>query len=468
MATPVIMPRQGQTVESCVITQWHKQVGDSVSAGDVLFSYETDKAAFDEVSPADGILLARYFEENDDVPVLTTVCVVGQKGEDISALSPGRAAVSAPEGTPASATEAAPATAPGGTPAPASEASPVPAPGAAQTPASGAALGPEATVGSGSPADDGGRVRISPRARSLAERAKIDYKDATASGPAGRIIERDIISLISERAATHPVTSARPERPAQPAASLPQGQASAPVPSAPSTPAAAYEEIKLSNMRKRIAEAMYRSLSTTAQLTLHSSFDASDILAYRKRLKEAKADDPVSSINITHMILYAVSRTLLSHRSLNAHLLDDKMLLWNHVNLGIAVDTDRGLMVPTVFEADRKSLTQIAMEAKQLADACRTGSLSPDYLQNGTFTVTNLGALGVEYFTPVLNPPQTAILGVGSIVQRIKETEDAIEPYPAIGLSLTFDHRAVDGAPAARFLQELKDNLENFSVLLAR
>jgi pyruvate dehydrogenase E2 component (dihydrolipoamide acetyltransferase) len=144
------------------------------------------------------------------------------------------------------------------------------------------------------------------------------------------------------------------------------------------------------------------------------------------------------------------------------------MLLWNHVNLGIAVDTERGLMVPTLLEADQKSLTEIAMEAKRLADACRAGSISPDYLQNGTFTVTNLGALGVEYFTPVLNPPQTAILGVGTVVQRIRETEDGVEYYPAIGLSLTFDHRAVDGAPAARFLQELKDNLENLSVLLAR
>jgi pyruvate dehydrogenase E2 component (dihydrolipoamide acetyltransferase) len=446
MATPVIMPRQGQTVESCIITEWHKEVGATVSAGDVLFSYETDKAAFDEVSPAEGILLARYFEENDDVPVLTTVCVIGQEGEDISAFAPGGAAVSAPEAVLASA--------PQGIPVSASEETPAPTPQAAD----------------GSPAaGDPGRIRISPRAKSLAVRAKIDHKDATPSGPAGRIIERDIVSLISERAATHPVTIARPEAPVRPTTGLLEGQASAvSVPQGPPTPGAAYEEIKLSNMRRRIAEAMHRSLSTTAQLTLHSSFDASDILAYRKRLKGAKADDPVSSVNMTHMILYAVSRTLLNHRSLNAHLLDDSMLLWNHVNLGIAVDTERGLMVPTLLEADQKSLTEIAMEAKRLADACRAGSISPDYLQNGTFTVTNLGALGVEYFTPVLNPPQTAILGVGTVVQRIRETEDGVEYYPAIGLSLTFDHRAVDGAPAARFLQELKDNLENLSVLLAR
>ena len=424
MATPVIMPRQGQTVESCVITQWHKQVGDSVSAGDVLFSYETDKAAFDEVSPADGILLARYFEENDDVPVLTTVCVIGQQGEDISSLSPGGAPVSAAEGASVSTAEGTPAAAPAGTP--------VPAPGTAAAPGSEGAPAPAlgATDRTGSLADDSGRVRISPRAKSLAERARIDYRDAAPSGPAGRIIERDIAGLISERAATHPVTSPRQETPARPATGLLEGQArAAGVPQASPSPAGAFEEIKLSNMRKRIAEAMYRSLSTTAQLTLHSSFDASDILAYRKRLKDAKADDPVSSVNVTHMILYAVSKTLLNHRSLNAHLLDDRMLLWNHVNLGIAVDTDRGLMVPTLFEADRKSLIQIAMEAKQLADACRTGSIGPDYLQNGTFTVTNLGALGVEYFTPVLNPPQTAILGVGSIVQRIKGTEDGVEPY---------------------------------------
>lgn len=470
MATPVIMPRQGQTVESCVITQWHKAVGDSVSEGEVLFSYETDKAAFDEASPVSGTLLARFFDEGDDVPVLTNICVIGQQGEDISKFVPSGAGASPSPGEdkpePVQSDER-------------EEPASVQLAGSEKLETLSASPALDASSVAGVELGSEGRVRISPRAKSLAETAKIDYKDATPSGPAGRIIERDIVSLISERASTHPAASERLATAAQPApclleaqassVSVPQGPPTTATAAAPATPAAAgYVEVKLSNIRKHIAEAMQRSLSTTAQLTIHNSFDASDILAYRRRLKEANADEAVRSINITHMILYGVSRTLLNHRDLNAHLIDDKMLLWNHVNLGIAVDTERGLMVPTVFGADRKSLTEIAMEAKRLVDACRTGSISPDELQNGTFTVTNLGALGVEYFTPVLNPPQTAILGVGTVVQRVRETEKGVEYYPAIGLSLTFDHRAVDGAPAARFLRELKDNLQDFSVLLAR
>lgn len=434
MATPVIMPRQGQTVESCIITQWHKAIGDSISAGDVLFSYETDKAAFDEVSPLEGFMLARFFEEGDDVPVLTNVCIIGQKDEDISEFAPlsAEAAASPGEAEPGQSVK----------------------PDESQTPPTSVATAAPGVAGTDRGSD--GRLRISPRAKSLAGKAKIDYKHAAPSGPSGRIIERDITSLIQARANAFPVTDAL-EQPA-----------GVPVPQDPGEQTSvAYEEVRLTNMRKRISEAMHASLSAAAQLTIHSSFDATDILAYRKKLKEAE-DDKLRGINITHMVLYAVSKTLLNHRDLNAHLLDDRMLLFNHVNLGVATDTERGLMVPTIFDADEKSLADIADETKRLAGACRTGSISPDYLQGGTFTVTNLGALGVECFTPVLNVPQTAILGVNTTVQRARETGEGIAHYPAIGLSLTFDHRAVDGAPAARFLQELKRNLEGFSVLLAQ
>jgi len=166
--------------------------------------------------------------------------------------------------------------------------------------------------------------------------------------------------------------------------------------------------------------------------------------------------------------LYAVSRTLLNHKELNAHFMDDKMLLFNTVNLGVAVDTERGLMVPTIFNAERKSLNEISKEAKVLISECQKGTINPDLLKGGSFTVTNLGTLDIESFTPVLNPPQTGILGVNTIVQRVKEVNGEYVYYPAMGLSLTFDHRALDGAPAARFLKELKTNLENFTVMLAK
>jgi pyruvate dehydrogenase E2 component (dihydrolipoamide acetyltransferase) len=241
---------------------------------------------------------------------------------------------------------------------------------------------------------------------------------------------------------------------------------------APSSPVSitdpAYEEVKVPHIRKVIAKAMHQSLASTAQLTLNASFDATDLLNYRKKLKEAKERLGLENITLNDMILFAVSRTLLNHKDLNAHFLDDKVRYFKNVNLGVAIDTERGLMVPTVFGAERMSLNDISAQAKRLAADCKAGTINPDLLKNGSFTVTNLGTLDIESFTPVLNPPQTGILGVNTIVQRAREVNGNYEFYPAMGLSLTFDHRAVDGAPAARFLKELKTNLENFSVMLAR
>jgi pyruvate dehydrogenase E2 component (dihydrolipoamide acetyltransferase) len=213
---------------------------------------------------------------------------------------------------------------------------------------------------------------------------------------------------------------------------------------------------------------MYNSLSSTAQLTLNASFDATSILNFRKKLKENKERMDLENITINDIILFAVSRTLLKHKELNAHLIDDKMLIFNNVHLGVAVDTERGLMVPTLFNSNLKSLNDIAKQSKALIEQCQTGTINPDYLKGGTFTITNLGTLGIESFTPVLNPPQTGILGVNTIVQAVKQVDGEYIHYPSMGLSLTFDHRALDGAPAAKFLQQLKFNLENFETLLVK
>ena len=176
----------------------------------------------------------------------------------------------------------------------------------------------------------------------------------------------------------------------------------------------------------------------------------------------------LANITLNDMVLYAVSRVLLNHRSLNAHYLDDTMRFFNTVNLGIAVDTDRGLLVPTVFGAEKLTLNGLSRAAKSVITEAQQGTISPDKLKGGTFTVTNLGSLGIESFTPVINPPQTGILGVDTITRRIKEVNGEDVSYPAMGLSLTFDHRALDGAPAAKFLKELCFALENFDLLLAK
>lgn len=462
MATPVIMPRQGQSVESCIIGKWHKQVGDEVKTGDLLFTYETDKATFDEAAKTDGTMLAVFFEEGDDVPCLMNVCVIGQPGESFAAFNPNgeTAAVSA---------------------APAEDVS-----AAAETEIEKDTSEKPVTAEAGEmPA------AISPRARILAEKVGADLRFALSSGPKGRVIERDVLELIASgklatsaagkgysadlngtgiggRVTTADINAGVPS--SEPETAPVSAPVSAPISAVPES----YTQ-KHSNIRKVIARSMQASLSSMAQLTLNTSFDASDVLALRAKLKKAgeaglKAEqgfnlaENVPTLN--DIILYAASRVLSRHPSCNAHYDDEKMTFFNHVHMGVAVDTARGLMVPTVFNSDLMSLSALSAEVKSAVAACQTGTINPDALRGGTFTVTNLGTMGIESFTPVINPPQTCILGVDTIMTRVREAGGELKGYPAMGLSLTFDHRALDGAPAAKFLKDLVKTLENFSLLL--
>ncbi len=469
MATAVIMPKQGQSVESCIIGKWHKREGDPVAVGEILFTYETDKAAFEETAKVDGILLGVFFLEGDDVPCLTTVCAIGQPGEDVASLRPG------------SATSAgAPSVLPAATAAPA-----VSIPSAAPAPAAPAAAAPSASAKPD---------RISPRAENLAERTGADLRFAEGTGPAGRVIERDVRRLVDEgRLATPAAQTAYANMPGALEGTGFGGRVSTADLAAPvfttisQTPVAAaavpvtdgpeFVEEKLPNIRKVIAKAMHQSISSMAQLTLDTSFDATEILSLRAKWKKARESGLTESLGLAvaaanptlnDIILFAVSRVLKNHRSCNAHFFDDRMVTFNRVHLGMAVDTPRGLMVPTIFNADLLDLAGIAREARAVADACQKGTVVPDQLKGGTFTITNLGTLGIESFTPVINPPQTCILGVNTLVTRVKDVDGRAVPYQAMTLSLTFDHRALDGAPAARFLKDLKAALENFPLLLMR
>jgi pyruvate dehydrogenase E2 component (dihydrolipoamide acetyltransferase) len=439
MATPVIMPRQGQSVESCVIGTWHKEKGDKVSVGDILFTYETDKATFEEEAKVEGIFLERFFEEGDDVECLKNVCVIGKEGESVEEFWPDNS---------------------GGQET---------ADGRRQTTAD--VSGAEAPLPLSSPAipaehTDEGKVPISPRARRLAETTGADIRHAVPSGVNNRIMEGDIQAVIQQgHIATRPAQGSNVKGvigtgiggrvttfDAMQAPPKSRGQ------SATNTPE--HEEVKLSNVRKVIAKSMHASLTNSAQLTLHSSFDASDILDFRKKLKTAAEKMAQPNVSVTDIIIYAVSRTLLKHRNINAHFMGESMRLFNRSHIGIAVDTSRGLLVPTLFNTDEMTLFEVAKNTKELFDKCKQGSVVPDLLKNATFTISNLGTMGIESFTPVLNPPQVGILGVCSIVERTRSGK----PYSAMGLSLTFDHRALDGADAARFLKDLVDYLELFSV----
>ncbi len=442
MATVVIMPRQGQSVESCIITAFNKKVGDAVDAGEVLFSYETDKSSFDEPAPVAGKILAIFREEGDDVPCLENVLVIGNDGEDVSAFAP-----KAEEAAPAPAAEVAPEAAK-------AEAAPV----------------AEAV----STANAGGEFAISPRARLLAEKTHADLLKAVPTGPNGRIIERDVQKLVDmgltvSSAAKDGYTSAVEGSGISGKVVLSDLNAPAAAIEAVATATVAeYEDVKLPNIRKVIAKSMHQSLSTMAQLTLNTSFDATKLMALRASLKGGAEKMGLGNITLNDMVLYAVSRVLLNHKDLNAHYLDDTMRYFTNVNLGVAVDTPRGLMVPTVFAANKMSLNEISKSAKVVINAAQEGTINPDLLKGASFTVTNLGSLGIESFTPVINPPQTGILGVDTITKRIKEVNGEDVTYPAMGLSLTFDHRALDGAPAAKFLKELVFALENFDLLLAK
>ena len=442
MANTIIMPRQGQSVESCIITAWQKKKGDTVSVGDILFSYETDKSAFDEPSQFAGTILEVLVSEGDVVPCLDPVCIIGEAGEDISALIPGAAA----------------------------EAEEAPAETAAEEtkPAEAAATVSESA---------GERVFISPRARLLALKTGVDMTKVVSTGPHGRIIERDIdkaldAGYLASTEAVESFLAGKPMPVEEPAAE------EAPVIAAPAVkeeitvPAAAaaddlraYDEEPLSNVRKVIAKAMHASLSEMAQLTLNSSFDATNLLAYRAKLKASGEALGLSKISINDMVLYAVARVLPDYPEINANLVDNTFRKFKHANVGMAVDTDRGLLVPVIFGAEKMSLAEVSAQAKSLAAKAREGKCSPDEMSGGSFTVSNLGSLGVESFTPVINPPQTAILGVCCTTNKLNADGKV---YPAMGLSLTFDHRAVDGAPAARFLKDVCDALENFDLLLAK
>ena len=300
-----------------------------------------------------------------------------------------------------------------------------------------------------------------------------------STGPHGRIIERDIDKALDEGylASTEAVESFLAGKPMPveepvvieaPVTEAPAVKEEVTVPASPapvSDDLRAYDEEPLSNVRKVIAKAMHASLSDMAQLTLNSSFDATSLLAYRAKLKASGEALGLSKISINDMVLYAVARVLPNHPEINANLVDNTFRKFRHANVGMAVDTERGLLVPVIFGAEKMSLAEVSAQAKSLAAKARDGKLTPDEMSGGSFTVSNLGSLGVESFTPVINPPQTAILGVCCTTNKLNADGKV---YPAMGLSLTFDHRAVDGAPAARFLKDVCDALENFDLLLAK
>ena len=449
MAELVIMPKQGQSVESCIITEWHKKKGDKVSVGDVLFAYETDKASFEEESKFDGVLLEVFYEEGDEVPVLENVCIIGEEGEDISGLLASAGAAGAKEQEVSE---------------PAEEAKAEEKQAAASTPKESA---PQASEQAGK------STGVSPRARNLAEKEALPLDSVSGTGPHGRVIERDVKSALENRPKLTGLAKevAKEEGLSVPAeGSGPAGTVKASdLTSVNPVYGTDFEVKPLSNMRKLIAKAMHASLQNSAQLTHHLGADARNVLALRQKVKAAMEEGYPTNITINDMVCMAVIKALKKFPQVNSHFLGDSMKIFNKVHLGLAVDTERGLMVPAVKNADDLSIQGLSNQMKEVAGACRAGSIDPDLLSSeaASFTVSNLGNYGVEMFTPVINLPQSAILGVNTIIPRPKDLGGGVYGFvPYMGLSLTYDHRALDGGEATRFLKQVAIEIETLEIEL--
>ncbi|MDR1517835.1 MAG: 2-oxo acid dehydrogenase subunit E2 [Dysgonamonadaceae bacterium] len=443
MAVLIIMPKLGQSVESCIIAEINKKKGDAVKKGDVLFSYETDKASFEETSPEDGVVLECFHQEGDEVLVLENVMVIGNPGEDYSNLVSSEKACVSEVDEPQDEPEK-----------PISQSVAATPPAAVQAPSSASQA-------------------VSPRAKKLAAKEALDTASLTGTGPYGRVIERDVQSALENRPKLTPLAKKiASEEGLQPetAGSGLGGTVKASDLSAPANVVYGtdYEDKKLSNMRKIIAKSMHASLQNSAQLTHHLGADARHILNLRKRAKKAFEENRVAvNITLNDMVCSAVIKALKKFPNVNTHFLGNSIRYFNKVHLGVAVDTERGLMVPVVRNADDLSIIGLASQLKELANACRKGGVNPEILaaEAGTFTVSNLGNYGVEMFTPVINLPQSAILGVNTIVPRPKDLGDGVYGFvPYIGLSLTYDHRSLDGGEATRFLKQIATEIENLEM----
>ena len=440
MATIVVMPQLGNSVESCIIVEWMIAEGDSVAVDQTLASIETDKSTMEVPSTAEGTVLKILWEEGDEVPVKDPLIIVGEPGEDISGLVPGDDDAPVEE-TPIEQTTSRHGTTP--------------------------AFATERATGA-----------VSPRARALAASAGLDTATITeGSGPHGRVIERDVAAAIAAgpvltsaaRAAGVSATEGTGiggRVSVADAGRTPEAAPAAPVaaPAGAEYPGAS-TSAPLKGVRKVVAKRMMESLTSTAQLTLNTTANAAGILALRKKVKNADEALGLNKITLNDLVCFAVSRTLPKYPVFNAHLQDGVLTLFEQVHLGFACDTPRGLLVPVIRSAQALGLKAFSDEAKHLAGGAIDGTIAPDFLSGGTFTVSNIGSFGIETFTPVINLPQTAILGVGAITPRPAVAADGtIGVEQRLNLSLTIDHQVIDGADGARFLADLVAAIENIDV----
>ena len=454
MAVELIMLQMDQTMTKGKIGKWLVKEGDTVAEGQPLLEIETDKVVHEQESPADGVIAQILPEEGSDVPVNALLAIIAAPGEEVERV----------------------------------EVDTTPEPQEPDEPE-------QTTITSTTPTKTQSQqtlptaehIKASPAAKQLAEKLAIDLTQVKASGPGGRILESDIHRYIETRGPT-PTESTRLK--ASPlarrlakefglditsiAGSGPDGrivrddvmQASTEIPAQVfrAEPAAS-EVVELSGIRKIIAERMTMSVQTNASVTLHTEVDATTLVELRGLFNE-ELEKREMSITYTDLLIKIVAIALREHRLLNATLTDEGIHMLADINIGVAVALEDGLVVPVVRNADQIGLAAISEQVKTLAEKARNNQLTPGELQGGTFTLTNLGNFGVDAFTPIINPPECAILGVGRIVKKPVVHNDEIAIRSMLALSLTFDHRVVDGAPAAQFLQTVSQYIQNPYLML--
>lgn len=444
MATEVIMPKMGQTMEEGTILEWYKAEGESVAKGEPLFQVESDKAVFDIESPASGTIRRIWFPGGTTAPVLTRLALVGEPAEDLSGYEAPRDATVVPEAAPASAPE--PALPPA-----------VARPGQRDRPF------------------------VSPRARRLAAERGVDLRQVIGTGPQGSIVEHDVLSHLTARPRATPTARRVAAETGVELSTLsgtgPAGrvsradvEAALAAEVAPTEAPVEGEVVPLTGVRKLIAQRMAQSAHTTAGLTLTTEADATELVELVRRFRELLAgQDVIPGYN--DLLLKALGRALQDHPYLNARWMEEEagpvgIDLQSDINIGVAIDTERGLVVPVIADVPGRGLGDIARERRALTERALTGRLLPDDLVGGTFTLTNLGMFDIDAFTPLINLPECAILGAGRIRVKPAIHDGEVCVRHVMALSLTFDHRIVDGAPAARFLQHVKLLIQQPSLLL--
>lgn len=430
MAEKIIMPKQGLQMTEGTITKWLVKEGDKVEIGQPLFEMETDKNTIQIDSTAAGEVLKLVAKEDETVPITETIAIVGKKGEDFSDLLPKKKEEKKPEPAPAPAAPAAPA------------------------------------VKSAPAADDttpialeGGRIFVTPRAKMTAERKNIDYKTVKGTGPSGLIIEKDVLAAAAVKAS--PVAKAIAARKGVSITTVTGTGENGKIVkhdilSGDANLSREDKVIPISGMRKVIADNMMNSVQSMAHAYHKVAVDMSEAKLIRAAFKKAE-----KKVSFNDIIIMALGRALQEHPRMNAWVEDGKITEKGSVNVGIAVAVDNGLIVPTVRDVQNMTIGEIHDESARLIAKTKAGGLKKEEYSGATFTVSNLGMFGIDEFTAIVNPPQVGILAVGSMTDTPVVRDGQIVVRPMMNLVLTYDHRVIDGAPAAQFLSRVKELLEN-------